>query len=270
MAAQITNALSLAGQVAIVTGGSRGIGRVIAETFLAAGCEVAICGRNAPASSPMANGRSASFHACDVRKADQAAALVDAVAEKHGRLDIVVNNAGGSPPADAATASPRFSEAIVALNLLAPLHVAQAARRWMARQESGGSIINIASVAGRRPSPGTAIYGAAKAGLISLTESLAHEWGPTIRVNAIIAGLIDADPGQTAETYGSIETQRAIADAIPMKRMGRGEDIAAAALYLASPLASFVSGAALAVHGGGEALLSLDIMKRKVVDPLAR
>ena len=100
---------------------------------------------------------------------DQAAALVAAAVDRHGRLDVLVNNAGGSPYVDAATASPRFLASIVNLNLLAPLYCAQAANAVMQRQEDGGSIVNIATVSGMRPSPGTAAYGAAKAGLLNLT-----------------------------------------------------------------------------------------------------
>lgn len=250
-------AYELQGRVAIVTGGTRGIGRAIAEAFLAAGCEVAVCGRQAPEQLPAAGGRTASFHACDIRNPDAARGFVDAVAVEHGRLDIVVNNAGGSPHAEAATASPRFSEAIIALNLLAPLHIAQAANRWMQTQETGGAIVNIASVSGARPSPGTAAYGAAKAGLLNLTQSLAQEWGPKVRVNAIVVGLIATEAAET--TYGAGEAVSLISSKLPLRRMGRGEDVAAAALYLASPLSAYVSGARLSVDGGGERPLFLEI-----------
>jgi len=251
--------LGLAGKVAIVTGGTRGLGRSITEALLASGCEVAICGRHTPAETPQSQGRSASFHLCDLRDANQARGFVDAVVDQHHQLDILVNNAGGSPYAEAATASPRFSEAVIALNLLAPLHVSQAAFRWMASQDSGGSIINIASVAGTRPSPGTAAYAAAKAGLLNLTQSLAQEWGPKVRVNAIVVGLVQTE--SAAATYGSAECQAAIAETLPLKRMGRGEDVAAATLYLASPLASYVSGARLSVDGGGERPLLLAMLQ---------
>jgi NAD(P)-dependent dehydrogenase (short-subunit alcohol dehydrogenase family) len=248
------------GRVVIVTGGTKGIGRHIAQAFLDAGAEVAVCARKAPDELPRSGLRSASFHACDVRDAAQCRAFVDAVAGAHGRLDVLVNNAGGSPPADAATASPRFSEAIIALNLTAPLHMSQAAHRWLAEAPQGGVIINIASVAGQRPSPSTAAYGAAKAGLLSLTGSLAQEWGPKVRVNAIVAGLMQTE--QTELSYGSADAQAELAAALPLGRMGRGPDIAAAALFLASPMAGFVSGATFEVHGGGEPPLFLDILRR--------
>jgi NAD(P)-dependent dehydrogenase (short-subunit alcohol dehydrogenase family) len=252
--------LSLAGKVALVTGGTKGIGRAIAERLLQVGATVIVCARNAPEQLPQAGGRQAEYAACDVRKADECKAMIEGIAARHGRLNLLVNNAGGSPAADAATASPRFSEAIIALNLLAPIHLSQAAHSVMANQEEGGAIVNIASVAGRRPSPGTAVYGAAKAGLVSLTTSLAQEWGPKVRVNAIVVGLIETENAEL--TYGSAAAQRAIAEATPMKRLGRGGDIADAVLFLASPLAAWISGAALEVHGGGEQPHFLDLVKR--------
>ena len=248
------------GQVVIVTGGTKGIGRHIAQRFLDAGAQVAVCARSHPDSLPQSGSRTASFHRCDVRDAASCRAFVDAVGETHGRVDVLVNNAGGSPPVDAATVSPRFSEAIIALNLTAPLHLSQAAYRWMATLPDGGSIVNIASVAGQRPAPSTAAYGAAKAGLLNLTGSLAQEWGPKIRVNAIVAGLMQTE--QTDLSYGSQAAQDELSAVLPLRRMGRGEDIALAALYLASPMAAFVSGATLEVHGGGEPPLFLDIIKR--------
>ena len=182
---------------------------------------------------------------CDVRDPAQVAAMIDTIVGRHGRLDIVVNNAGGSPEAAADCASPRFSEAIVALNLLAPLHVAQAANRIMQAQAEGGCIINIASVSGTRPSPGTAAYGAAKAGLLNLTQSLAMEWGPKVRVNAIVAGLVET--AAASAHYGGAEGVARIGAMVPLGRMGTGQDIANAVLYLASPAACYVSGAHLAV-----------------------
>jgi NAD(P)-dependent dehydrogenase (short-subunit alcohol dehydrogenase family) len=250
----------LDGRVVLVTGGTKGIGRHIARAFLEAGAHVAVCARSEPESLPEGGGKVASFSRCDVRDAASCRAFVDAVGEAHGRIDVLVNNAGGSPPVDAATVSPRFSEAIIALNLTGPLHLSQAAHRWMAVQPEGGCIINIASVAGQRPAPTTAAYGAAKAGLLNLTGSLAQEWGPRVRVNAIVAGLMETE--QTELSYGTQAAQEELCAALPMKRMGRGQDIAAAALYLASPMADFISGAALEVHGGGEPPLFLDIMRR--------
>ncbi|MBX3530171.1 MAG: SDR family oxidoreductase [Rhizobiaceae bacterium] len=250
--------LTMKGRVALVTGGTKGIGLAIAERLLEAGAEVAVCARSEPETLPSFGGRTAAFFVCDVRKADQCKALVDGAIARFGRLDLLVNNAGGSPAVDASTASPRFSESIVALNLLAPIHLSQAA--YAALAQSGGSIVNIASVAAVRPAPTTAAYGAAKAGLLGLTVSLAQEWGPKVRVNAIVVGLIEVGNGE--QLYGSVAAQNEIAAATPLGRLGRGDDVADAVLYLASPLARFVSGATLEVHGGGEKPHFLDIVAR--------
>jgi NAD(P)-dependent dehydrogenase (short-subunit alcohol dehydrogenase family) len=237
--------LDFSGQVVLVTGGTRGIGRGIAERFEGAGATVVVCGRTDPVDSA-----GAEFITCDVRDAEQVESLVHVIVDQHGRLDVVVNNAGGSPPADAATASPRFTEKIVALNLLAPLLVAQAANRVMQGQPTGGCILNISSISGLRPSPGTAAYGAAKAGLLSATRSLAQEWAPKVRVNAVSAGLVLT--GDSHAHYGGDESIARIAATIPLGRFGEPADVAAACLFLASPLAAFVTGANLEVHGGGE------------------
>jgi NAD(P)-dependent dehydrogenase (short-subunit alcohol dehydrogenase family) len=232
---------SLDGKVAIVTGGTAGIGRAISEKLMAAGARVITCARHPTASPP------GHFIAADVREIEQIDHVIRETTEKFGRLDLLVNNAGGSPEADAATASPRFSTAIIQLNLLAPLHFAQRANAVMQAQPEGGLILNIASVSGVRPSPGTAAYGAAKAGLISLTESLAIEWAPKVRLNAIVAGPILTE--KAALHYGD---GQAVVETIPMGRMGTPEDVADACLLFASPLARFLTGASLLVHGGGE------------------
>lgn len=247
--------IDLAGKVAIVTGGTRGLGRDIAAALAAAGCKVAICGRNAPESVPA----NIEFHAVDVRDPDAARAFVDEVVARHGRLDILVNNAGGSPAGKVEAASPRFIDAILKLNLVAPLYLAQAAHHHMA-VAGGGSIVNIASVSGIRPSPETALYGAAKAGLLNLTQTLAQEWGGVgIRVNAIIAGLMATENAEA--TYGDEAAQAAVAASMPLGRMGTGQDLAGAVLWLCSPLAAWVSGARLNVDGGGERPYFLDLVK---------
>ena len=238
-------------RVVLVTGGSRGIGQGIVNAFLAKGARVFACARNAPAAALAGeSGRQAEFIAADVRDSEQVRRLVDTVLERQGRLDAVVNNAGGSPAADAASASPRFTEAIVRLNLLAPLLVSQAA--YPALKASKGCIINIASVSGVRPSPSTMAYGAAKAGLLSATTSLAQEWGPEVRVNAIVAGLIKTSAESAREHYGGEQGFASIEGRLPARRMGTPEDIANACLYLASDAAAYVSGASLEVFGGGE------------------
>jgi NAD(P)-dependent dehydrogenase (short-subunit alcohol dehydrogenase family) len=175
---------------------------------------------------------------------------VRAATERYGSLDVLVNNAGGSPFADAATASPRFSAAIVTLNLLAPLYLAQAANAVMQQQEGGGVIVNVASVSGTRASPGTAAYGAAKAGLLNLTQSLAVEWAPRVRVVAVTPGPVRTE--QAHLHYGNDAGIAAVDATVPMGRMAEPRDVADACLLLASPLAAYVTGANLLVHGGGE------------------
>lgn len=248
--------LDFRGKVVLVTGGGKGVGRGISERFLAAGAEVMVCGRSEPDTLPQAEGRQAAFTACDVRDFEQVEACVAATVAQFGRLDVLVNNAGGAPFADAATASPRFSESIIRLNLIAPLNFSQVANRQMQQQESGGSIINIASVSTIRPSPGTAAYGAAKAGLVNLGTSLAVEWAPRVRVNAVIAGLVRTE--QSHLHYGDEAGIAAVGATIPLERMAEPGDIGDACLFLASPLASYISGASIAVHGGGEKPAFLD------------
>ena len=238
-------------KVVLVTGGSRGIGQGIVKAFLAAGAVVFACARNVPAPAGADEPKpAAEFIAADVRDPEQVHRLVETVLEGKGRLDVLVNNAGGSPAAVAADASPRFTEAIIQLNLLAPMLLSQAAHP--ALQASRGCIINIASVSGVRPSPGTAAYGAAKAGLLSATASLAQEWGPEVRVNAIVAGLIKTSEAEAQEHYGGERGLATIEGRLPARRMGTPEDVANACLYLASDAATYVSGASLEVFGGGE------------------
>jgi len=243
------NPVDFAGRAVVVTGGTRGIGRAIAEAFLAAGASVLVCGRNEPETVAAAGGYAAVFAAADVRDPDQAQAVVAAGVDAFGRLDVLVNNAGGTPNADAATVSPRFVERIVALNLLAPFYVAQPANAVMQQQDSGGVIINIGSVSAHHAAPLSAAYSAAKAGLVQLTRSLALEWAPSVRVNHITVGPIRTE---NAALYYGNEGGAAVAGAIPMGRLAVPADVASACLYLASPLAAYVTGADLAVHGGGE------------------
>ena len=242
--------LDFSGRTVIVTGGGKGVGRGISECFLAAGANVVICGRSRPETLPQAGGREAVFTPCDVRAYEEVEACVEFTQARFGRLDVLVNNAGGAPYADAATASPRFSEAIIRLNLIAPLNFSQVANRVMQQQDEGGSIINIASVSTLRPSPGTAAYGAAKAGLVNLGTSLAVEWAPRVRVNAVVAGLVETE--QSELHYGDAQGIAEVAATIPLGRMARPDDIGNACLFLASPLAAYVSGTSFAVHGGGE------------------
>ena len=250
------NDLDMAGRAVIVTGGAKGVGRGITETFLEAGADVVVCGRTEPDEPVTADGRTADFVSADVRDPDQIAQTIATTTDRYGRLDVLVNNAGGAPFADAATASPRFSEKIIALNLLAPLNFAQAANAVMQGQEEGGSIVNIGSVSGLRPSPGTAAYGAAKAGLHSLTATLAVEWAPKVRVNCVVGGLIRTE--QVHLHYGDADAVKRVEATVPLGRLGAPTDVGQACLFLSSPMASYMTGAQLVLHGGGERPAFLD------------
>ena len=246
-----SNPLDFTGKVVIVTGGSRGVGRGIAQRFLETGADVVICGRNEPESLPDdGGGKTAVFVAADVRDPDGIDTVVTATVERFGRLDVLVNNAGGGPPADSATASPKFSTSIITLNLIAPLVFAQRANAVMQQQDDGGVIINIASVSGIRPSPGSAAYGAAKAGLLNLTQTLAVDYAPKVRVVAVTAGYVETE--QAHLFYGDEAGVEAVGKTIPVGRMAKPDDIGDVCLFLASPLARYVTGASILVHGGGE------------------
>jgi NAD(P)-dependent dehydrogenase (short-subunit alcohol dehydrogenase family) len=237
-------------RVVLVTGGARGVGRGICERFLAAGDVVVACGREPPAQPPSAGGAVAEFIRADVREAAAVEALFEEVARRHGRLDVLVNNAGGAPFAAADKASPRFHEAVVRLNLLAPLHLAQKANALMQAQPQGGVIEFIASVSALRPSPGTAAYGAAKAGVVSLAQSLAVEWAPKVRVVAISPGLVRTE--QSELHYGDAAGIAAVSATVPLGRMADPAEIGEACVWLASPAAAYASGTNLVLHGGGE------------------
>jgi len=233
-----------------VTGGTRGVGLGITTRLLEAGAFVVVCGRNAPEVAVAAAGREAFFVEADVREIDQIARVITATTERFGRLDVLVNNAGGAPAVDAATVSPRFSESIIRLNLISPLHMSQRANAVMQQQPEGGSIVFITSVSAMRPSPGTAAYGAAKAGLVSLAASLAVEWAPKVRVNCLAAGLVKTELSHLH--YGDEAGLARTAATIPLGRLAEPRDIGDGCLFLASPLARYVSGSTLLMHGGGE------------------
>jgi len=245
-------AVNLAGKVALVTGGSRGIGRGITSVLLEAGATVVTCARSEAPDSPVEHVQ------CDVRDPEQVAAMIEQIVATHGRLDLVVNNAGGAPFALAADSSPRLDDRVLGLNLSAVLTVSKAANAVMQQQESGGSIVNISSVSAIRPSPGTATYGAAKAGGDSLTQSLAIEWGPKVRINSINVGLCRTE--QTDDHYGDDATVAAVEATIPAGRMAEPEEIGNVVAFLGSDLASYVSGARIACHGGGEPPVFLHVV----------
>ena len=240
----------------IVTGGTKGLGRGIAEAFLSAGASVLVCARNAPDEPVAVAGKDALFVPADVRNPDDVQRVADTAVETYGRIDVLVNNAGGAPPVSSSEASPRFNERVVALNLLAPIMFSQAVYPTMMSQDTGGVILNIASVAALRPNPFGVAYGAAKAGLINVSETLSVEWGPKIRVLTVTAGLLVTENAHLF--YGDEEGIRQVGETIALGRMGNPEDIADVCLFLASPMAKWMTGANIKVHGGGEKPAYLD------------
>jgi NAD(P)-dependent dehydrogenase (short-subunit alcohol dehydrogenase family) len=244
----------IAKKVSIVTGGNVGIGRSIAKTLLESGGYVVTCSRRDYPSPPAAEGLEGVsdriLHlTCDVREPDQVEAVVQRTKESFGRVDVLVNNAGGAPWTDSSTASPRFFAAVIAINLTGLMVFSQRANTVMQDQEEGGTIINISSVAGLVAAPFSAAYGAAKAGVINVTKSFAAEWGPKVRVNCVAPGLILTEAADfLAPTE---EDKEAAAAAIPLKRIGLPEDIADVVHFLCSPAARYISGETIVVDGGG-------------------
>jgi NAD(P)-dependent dehydrogenase (short-subunit alcohol dehydrogenase family) len=252
------------GKVVLVTGGTKGIGLGIAKGFLSAGAKVVVCGRQEVESLPQVivagEARKAHFIQADVKDIDSTAAMFKTIKQEYGTLDVLINNAGGSPFALADDASPRFHEAILKLNLIAPLNVAQQANQIM-QTNGGGNIIFIGSISAMRASPGTAAYGAAKAGILSLVKSLAVEWAPKVRTMAVSPGLVKTENSHLH--YGDEEGIAAVSATIPAGRMAEPEDIANACLFLASPEASYASGCNLLINGGGEMPAFLNASEEK-------
>src|ERR1700730_4771754 len=236
--------LGLAGRVVLVTGGVRGVGVGISSVFAGQGATVITCARRPVEGLPY------EFHSCDVRDEEAVKSLVDSIVDEHGRIDVVVNNAGGSPYVLTAESSPKFNRKIIEHTLIGGLMVSQYSNDRMQDQADGGSIVNICSLSGRRPSPGTGAYGAAKAGLESLTQTLAVEWGPKVRVNACVVGMVETEKSELF--YGDAEPIAAISKNVPLGRLATPADVGWAAAFLASDAAAYISGASLEVHGGGE------------------
>ncbi|NUW36838.1 SDR family oxidoreductase [Nonomuraea sp. SMC257] len=224
-----------AGKVVLVTGGTKGIGAGIARAFQEAGATVVICARTPPAGET-----GAAFVQADVRDPEDVARLISGF----DRLDVVVNNAGGSPHAPLDGTSPRLHARVIELNLTAPLLVSQ--RAYPLLKASGGAVIMIGSASGTRPSPGTSAYGAAKAGLHHLARCLAAEWAPEVRVNSVVVGLAATENAEEHYEGG----RAAVEAAIPAGRMATPEDVARVCLWLGGP--GYVTGAEVQVHGGGE------------------
>lgn len=240
--------MDFSGKVVAVTGGGRGVGAGIVEAFIEAGAQVEICGRTVPDPMPSHDGRVPEFRTVDVRDPDQVDAWIAEIVDRHGRLDVLINNVGGSPFGRFEAGSPRYLQALTEINFLSAAFASRAA--YESLRASGGSIINITSISARRPSPGTAVYGAAKAALESLTMSLAAEWAPDVRVNAISSGLVATE--SAVDHYGDDEQYARIAQTIPRGRLAAPRELGDVCVMLAAPMSAHVTGAVLPVDGGGE------------------
>ncbi|MDB4243559.1 SDR family oxidoreductase [Gammaproteobacteria bacterium] len=245
----------------VITGGSKGIGLEITKTFLKHQANVIILARNKPKRKIQSKGNSGYFIECDIRNTESIDSAIKDIASKYKSIDVLINNAGGAPMADSLNASPKFHEAIIDLNLTAPLNLSQKIAKKMIKQKTVSNIINISSVTATRPTPGSAAYGAAKGALVNLTKTLAVEWAPKIKVNSIIVGYIETE--NSILHYGSKSEIKKVAKTIPLKRMGQPQDVADACVFFASDLAEWVTGSALEVHGGGESPAYLDVAKPK-------
>ncbi|MDQ0580380.1 SDR family oxidoreductase [Streptomyces rishiriensis] len=238
--------MELDGKVAVVTGGTRGVGAGIARSLARAGAQVVVCARRPPEHPP----DTAGFVPLDVRDADAVQRFFTGLP----RLDILVNNAGGSPYRPLAHTDAARHARVIELNLLAPLTVSLAAYDHL--KHAHGSIVMIGSVSGSRPSPGSAAYGAAKAGLENLARSMAVEWAPEIRVNTLVVGMVRTELAHLH--YGGVDGVEAVARTVPLGRLAHPADVGAAAVFLASDAARYISGASLLLHGGGERPAFLD------------
>ncbi|MFF8863595.1 SDR family oxidoreductase [Streptomyces sp. NPDC015139] len=243
---------SLHGRTVVVTGGTRGVGAGIARAFAEAGARVLACARRPP-EEPL---EGVGFTALDLRDPPAVRAFFAALP----RLDVLVNNAGGTPyrpliepGADAVALAERHAR-IVELNLITPLTASLAAYEHLRR--SRGSVVMVGSVSGARPSPGTAAYGAAKAGLAGLAASMAVEWAPEVRVNTLVVGMVRTELAHLH--YGGPDGLAAVSRTVPLGRLAAPADVGAAAVFLASDAAAYISGASLQVHGGGERPAFLD------------
>ncbi|MDZ4850050.1 MAG: SDR family oxidoreductase [Pirellulaceae bacterium] len=250
--------ISLKGKTAIVTGGGRGIGKAIAKRFLEAGASVAIASRKmenlqaAAAEFASLPGRVVPI-ACHVGRLDQIESLVRETESQLGPIDIVVNNSatniGQGPSLDV---TDEMLDKMVEINIKATLRMLRLTVPKMIERGTGGSIINIASIAGLHPQPGGLLYSFTKAGLIMMTRSWAREFGPhNVRVNAIAPGLIQTDFSEML--WKDEQVQAGIKATQPIRRIGQPEEISHAALYLASDEASYVTGQVFVIDGGATA-----------------
>ena len=252
MPAEVESLFDLSGKVAVVTGGSRGIGREAVHALARAGADVMIVSRALESCEAVAEevtretGRRAVPHACHVGHWDEVDALAEAAHETFGRVDVLVNNAGMSPLYDDVTAVTReLWQKVIDVNLTGPFRLTALIGARMAEGD-GGSIINISSVISRSPTGDVIPYAAAKAGLNAITKGFAHELGPKVRVNAIVLGPFLTDISK----HWDMDVFSRQARGFALKRGGAPSEVVGAVLYLASAASSFTTGAELTVDGG--------------------
>jgi NAD(P)-dependent dehydrogenase (short-subunit alcohol dehydrogenase family) len=245
----------LDGKVALITGGSKGIGRAIALAYADAGADVALAARGAEALEKTAKeveerGRRAIFVPTDVADAEQVATLVERTTTELGGLDILVNNAGAAPFLSTLD-SIRLEgfEKYFRINFLSAVFCTQAAAKALLAKGDRACVVNVASIAGYIASPGLTYYSSAKAAMINLTKTTAFEWASHgVRVNAVAPGWIETEMNETArEDQSYYDTIKGM---IPMGRWGTAEEVASVALFLASDAARYMTGSVVVVDGG--------------------
>jgi 7-alpha-hydroxysteroid dehydrogenase len=242
-------------KVAIVTGAGRGVGAGVATALAEVGADVVCAARTADdieatAEQVRARGRRALAVPTDVTERDQLEALVAATVEEFGRIDIVINNAGGWPPQPLLRTSERAFEGAFRFNVTSAFLLTRFAVPVMLETAGGGAIVNISSRSASMVQPVFTAYGTAKAALSFMTRNMAPELAPKIRVNAIELGGVETDALASVLTDDSVRRQ--LEDNTPMKRVGQVEDIAACVVYLASPASSWVTGKVFQIDGGVE------------------
>lgn len=269
--------MQLDGKVVIVTGGNRGVGLGIARRFLQAGATVATCSRHtfdsAPAAEGIAGAKERSMHRrCNHRHWEEIDSFVKEVIDRFGRLDILINNAGGALPLkkveevgklpaesvgirlgeiDPNFVAPLFHKLTIENNLLGPLWFSLRAYHEMAKQETGGSIVNISSGAGHPAgSPHLVSYGAAKSGLNHFTKSLAVEWAPKVRVNCIALGPFLTEHMRDLTLPKDEAGRKQYFSAVPLGRAGEPEEVGDVCIFLCSKAADYITGATIAMDGG--------------------
>lgn len=251
----ITDAFSLTDRVAIVTGAGRGIGAACAKTFAAAGADVVIAARTKEQLDEVAAeiagvGRRAVVVPFDMNDTDRVGELVDAAVSEFGRVDIVVNNAGGTGPRPFLDTSPGYLERAFHFNVTSAFALTKAATPELLKQPNS-SVINISSAMGRLRDRGFVAYGVAKAALAHFTRLAAIDLAPKVRVNAIAVGSVATSALDVVLTNDELHDQ--MVDATPLRRLGQPEEIAYGALYLASPAGAYITGKVIEIDGGIEA-----------------